>query len=217
MAVNRFVTPVLFIVLFMSAVFGAQAAGLWSVTGRINLAPGVRLNAADLKGWMTLQQVMDGMGLDKAELYARGKIPADIPTTAALKDLEAIVPGFETSTLRDALATVGTSPAPQAATPAAVPTTIPAAPTPTPHVPAGTPQNAGTPQPGATPPADAIRGNMTLKQVAEQNGVGLDAMLAALKLPANTDVNALLKDLVSAGVLTEVTQVRDVVIALKSK
>ncbi|MEP7284823.1 MAG: hypothetical protein ABI947_03530 [Chloroflexota bacterium] len=56
-----------------------------------------------IKGWMTLQQVMDGFQISKDELYPLLGVPADVPPTTALKDLEGLVPGFETTTVRDAL------------------------------------------------------------------------------------------------------------------
>ena len=58
---------------------------------------------------------------------------------------------------------------------------------------------------------------MTLRQVSEQTGVPLGAILEALKLPADVGVDTALKDLISAGKLTEVTQVRDAVTRLQGK
>ncbi|MBP7600792.1 MAG: hypothetical protein KA750_05570, partial [Thermoflexales bacterium] len=209
-------------------VFGSQQLGLWSVTGRtaVNVA---NMTAADLKGWMTLTDVMTGIKISKPELYDLMKIPADVPETAALKDLEKIVPGFETSTLRDALTARG------AAAPALI---APTAVAPTPLAPAiqATVRITGTgalsathatddgtrPTPTALPPGvtltvDQIKGSMTLRQVSEQTGVPLGAILEALKLPADAGVDTALKDLISAGKLTEVTQVRDAVTRLLGK
>jgi hypothetical protein len=172
---------------------------------------------------------MTGIKISKPELYGLMKIPADVPETAALKDLEKIVPGFETSTLRDALTARG------AAAPALI---APTAVAPTPVAPAiqATVRITGTgalsathatddgtrPTPTALPPGvtlsvDQIKGSMTLRQVSEQTGVSLGAILEALKLPADAGVDTALKDLISAGKLTEVTQVRDAVTRLLGK
>jgi hypothetical protein len=228
MRVNPIFVPLLFVFVLFGSVFGSQQLGLWSVTGRtaVNVA---NMTAADLKGWMTLTDVMTGIKISKPELYDLMKIPADVPETAALKDLEKIVPGFETSTLRDALTARG------AAAPALI---APTAVAPTPVAPAiqATVRITGTgalsathatddgtrPTPTALPPGvtlsvDQIKGSMTLRQVSEQTGVPLGAILEALKLPADAGVDTALKDLISAGKLTEVTQVRDAVTRLLGK
>lgn len=228
MRVNPLFVPLLFVFVLFGSVFGSQQLGLWSVTGRtaVNVA---NMTAADLKGWMTLTDVMTGIKISKPELYDLMKIPADVPETAALKDLEKIVPGFETSTLRDALTARG------AAAPALI---APTAVAPTPVAPAiqATARITGTgalsathatddgtrPTPTALPPGvtlsvDQIKGSMTLRQVSEQTGVPLGAILEALKLPADAGVDTALKDLISAGKLTEVTQVRDAVTRLLGK
>ena len=228
MRVNPIFVPLLFVFVLLGTVFGSQLLGLWSVTGRsaVNTA---NMTAADLKGWMTLTDVMTGIKISKPELYDLMKIPADVPETAALKDLEKIVPGFETSTLRDALTARG------AAAPALI---APTAVAPTPVAPAiqATVRITGTgalsathatddgtrPTPTALPPGvtltvDQIKGSMTLRQVSEQTGVPLGAILEALKLPADAGVDTALKDLISAGKLTEVTQVRDAVTRLLGK
>ena len=235
MRVNPIFVPLLFVFVLLGTVFGSQLLGLWSVTGRsaVNTA---NMTAADLKGWMTLTDVMTGIKISKPELYDLMKIPADVPETAALKDLEKIVPGFETSTLRDALTARGAvAPAPVQAAPTAV---APAPVAPAPVAPAiqptvritGTGALSAThasddglrPTPTALPPGvtltvDQIKGSMTLRQVSEQTGVPLGAILEALGLPADVGVDTALKDLISAGKLTEVTQVRDAVTRLQGK
>lgn len=102
MRVNPFLIPIILIVALLSTVFVAQRVGVWSVTGRTEVTE-QQLAPADIKGWMTLQQVIDGTGLSQAELYQIAGIPADVPASTALKDVEGIVAGFEISTLRDAL------------------------------------------------------------------------------------------------------------------
>ena len=102
MRVNPFFMPVIVIVVLLGTVFVAQAAGIWSTSGRDTVDLG-QMTPADIKGWMTLQQVMDGVGISQSDLYALAGIPANLPPTTVLKDLEPLIPGFEISTLRDAL------------------------------------------------------------------------------------------------------------------
>lgn len=107
MKINPFLAPAIVIVVLIGSVLSAQALGAWSTSGRtaVNLQ---QLAPADIKGWMTLQQVMDGLNLTQTELYTLANVPPDVPTSTALKDLESLVPGFEVSTLREALAATPT-------------------------------------------------------------------------------------------------------------
>jgi hypothetical protein len=102
MRVNPLLAPALFIVILLGTIAIAQLTGGWIISGRTTINTG-ELAIDDIKGWMTLQQVMDGVRISKEDLYALVNLPSDIPTTTALKDLESVVPDFETSTLRDAL------------------------------------------------------------------------------------------------------------------
>lgn len=237
MRVNPFLVPIIVIAALLGSSLIAQAGGFWSTSGRtsVNLD---NLTAVDLKGWMTLQQVMDGMKVSKEQLYAAGNIPLDVPTSTALKELEGIVPDFEVSTLREKLgAPAGYVPEEMMsgdhdmepmATPVAASTPIPQ-PTATPivHTQPVTGTHAGdgsgtglgpTPlPPGQILPADQIKGRMTLREVADQCAVPLDKLLAALNLPADTDPNTGLKDLINSGKIADVDPVRVAVAALQQK
>ncbi|MBI4789765.1 MAG: hypothetical protein HY782_22260 [Chloroflexi bacterium] len=103
MRVNPFLMPILVVVPLFGTVFTAQAMGQWSTTGRIAINSST-MTAADLKGWMTLQNVMDGLNLSQSDLYAAGKIPANVPPSTALNKLESLVPGFSVASLRETLA-----------------------------------------------------------------------------------------------------------------
>ena len=218
--------PIIVIVALLGTTLIAQAAGLWSTSGK-DSTDLENMSAADIKGWMTLQQVMDGLKISKEELYSVGGIPLDIPTEKALKDLEGVVPDFEISTLRDKLAAPANLIEPLA----------PIEPTPLPQ-PTATLQPLSTPvhtqpitgtlhsgdgtgvgptplPPGQVLPADQIKGRMTLREVSEQCAVPLDQLLAALNLPTTTDSDVAIKDLINAGTLTEVTAVKDVVVKLQ--
>jgi hypothetical protein len=218
--------PIIVIVALLGTTFIAQAAGFWSTSGKdsIDLE---NMTSADIKGWMTLQQVMDGLKISKEELYAVGGIPLDIPTETALKELEGIVPGFEISVLREKfavpanpiepLAPIEPPPLPQpTATPVATAThTQPI--TGTQHSGDGTGIGPTPLPPGQVLPADQVKGRMTLGEVSDQCAVPLDQLLIALNLPPGTNPNIALKDLINAGTLAEVTVVKDAVAKLQSK
>ncbi len=223
MRVNPFVMPIIVIVALLGTVFGAQATGLWSTSSRTttNLS---EMTPEDIKGWMTLQQVMDGLRISQDELYTLGGIPGDISPATALKDLEALVPGFETSALRDALLARLSTPGNDATLPAGTASPVeadapnpPEPPSATAITPTGESQEAATQPAEQALPADQIKGTMTLREVSTQCAVPLEALLAALALPTGTDPDAAIKDLVEQGKLAEVTTVQEAVSALQKK
>ncbi len=233
MRVNPLFVPVLFIAALLGTVSVAQSAGLWSTSGRTAVIL-EQLTPADVKGWMTLQQIADGFGLSQAELYALIDIPNDVPTDTALKDVEKLAPGFEISALRDALQARQTPPATPAAAPA-TPTPLPpdtATPAPLAPTDAGPsePQNAPagrdsagvhvTPTPlpaGAVLPGSEIKGRMSLREIGELCAVPLDALLAALNVPAGADTTIPIRELVSQGQIASLSDAQQAVTALQSK
>jgi hypothetical protein len=161
--VNKWLLPTLALALLLGTVGAAQAAGWWLVSGREMVDLDHLAGGADVKGWMTLQQVADGSGIATATLYTRLGLSADILPETPRKDLEGVVEGFETSTVRTVvdealgLAPAGGAEEPSAATPVAegtaeatpAPTAMPtstAVPDPTAadaHTPAGTGSGEG--------------------------------------------------------------------------
>lgn len=222
MRVHPLLVPILFVVAFLGTVAVAQSAGLWSTSGRTSVTLS-QLAPADVKGWMTLQQVAEGFGLSQAELYALVNLPADVPASTALKDVEKLAPGFEVSALREALEARMAAPA--------APTDAPALPTPTPasagqnqpQNKAGGGNNAGahvTPTPlpaGAVLPGSEIKGRMSLREISDLCAVPLDALLAALNLPAGANTDAPIRELVSQGQIPSLSAAQEAVTALQSK
>jgi len=218
-----------------------MANGNWIVSGK-QMVDVTNLTAAEeIKGWMTLQQVADGFGINPTDLYAMAAIPEGVPMSTALKDLEGVLDGFEITVLRDAVTgylgngqigavipamdvTVATEPA---ATPASTPTPQPSptsdaaatatAPT---HVPQGSGEGDGTGPtplpPGTVLDASQIKGKHTLSDIAEQAQVPLDQLFVLLKLSDEQDPAATVRDLVDAGLVDEVDAVRSAVLELQS-
>lgn len=241
MTVNKLMLPILALLIFFGTIGVAQATGYWVVSGRQMFEDGTILSGADVRGWMTLQQVADGVGLDVADLYGRLGLPDSIAADTALKDLEGIIPDFEVTTVRDAVdiylglaepvsadqASVEGTAVPSE-TPIPTPTPEPATPqTPvaesTPiHVPLADGGGDGlgtgpTPlPPGETLAAVDIKGRSTLQEIVDQAHVPADALLAALGLPPDTDMHTALKDLAADGRIVEVDAVRTAVAELQA-
>jgi hypothetical protein len=92
MKINPFVYGVMVVIVFFGIIIGFQQAGVWSTSGKVNASGGrVQPSAADvntIKGWMTLEQVSTTFNIPVADLLAAFDLPADTPTSTALKDLE---------------------------------------------------------------------------------------------------------------------------------
>jgi len=221
MRINPFFMPILLIVALLGTTFTAQALGIWTTSGR-DAVDVTKLTPADLKGWMTLQQLIDGLPISQADLYRVGGIPSDTPPTTALKDMESVV---SVTTLREKLTAYYASASPMtsggtaqvAATPTPQATSIPGT---TATAKAASGETHATPTPlsaGQVLAADQIKGKNTLKEVSEQCRVPLDKILAGLKLDPKTDPNITIKDLIDQGKITDVTDVQKVVATLQGK
>ena len=244
MRVNKWLVPTLALILMLGTVGIAQANGWWIVSGKEMVNVEQLTGGIDVKGWMTLQQVADGVDMDTATLYAQLGLSADIPPETALKDLEKIVEGFEVSVVRDVVdAVLGKAPAADAGpAPAAdaepvaveatpVPTVVVATAAPTPttqpttapaaeHAPQGEGAGTGTGTgeegvPPAVTSALDIKGRHTLQEIADATGIDLADLLAALELPADTGPGTAVRDLVEAGLVSEVEAIRTVVAELQ--
>lgn len=75
-------------------VVGSQTLGWFKTTGQMTSSTGERVAPAagadtyEIKGWMTLQEVLDAYPVTQATLYARFAIPADTPTSTTLSELK---------------------------------------------------------------------------------------------------------------------------------
>lgn len=218
---SRWLMPLLSLVLFFGAIGVAQAAGWWVTSGREAVAVG-EMMTDDLKGWMTVQQAADGLGVPADDLVDLVGAPAGSVVTAAtaFKDIEGLVTGFDLTAYREKVQTyldqrAGTG---LTATAAAVPTAT------TPNPPTGT-ETATSPAlvpttthvPTATPagtPAEDIRGSMTVREVAEANGIAIGGLLSAAGLPADLDPDTVLRDIQGIVPGFEIQTLRDAVTAL---
>lgn len=244
MTTNKLLLPLLALAIFFGAIGAAQATGNWVVSGRQIYDAGNLTDGANVRGWMSLQEVADGAGIPIDELYTRLSIPESIAPDTPIKDLEGVIPDFEVTTVRDVVdeflgisgpeeveipgkdeaSPAGETPVPTAtpvATGVPIPTILPSS-TVT-HVPLGDgsgDQLGSGPTP--LPPGEVlspldIKGRSTLQEIVDQADVPADALLAALGLPADTDMHTALKDLVADGRIAEVDAVRLVVAELQAR
>ena len=122
--VNHYVYGVMTVVIFMGVILGAQALGLWSTSGKVDTSgKPVEITGkdpAEIKGWMLLGDIATAYNVPLSEIYAAFKLPADIPATTAIKDLEGKGENFSTTTLKAWIAQkIGVAAPPIATTPKA--------------------------------------------------------------------------------------------------
>ena len=105
MRLNRHLHAVATVFVFLGIIWAAQVGGIWTTSGKVTAA-GERITAtgadvAEVRGWMTVDEVASAYKVPVAELYAQFGVPADTTPTTQLKDLEPIAPGFSVTALRD--------------------------------------------------------------------------------------------------------------------
>ncbi len=228
--INRFFVPILAVGLLLGTVWVAQASGWWLVSGKELVDVANLQSSADIRGWMTFQQLSDGYAIELQTLYRLVGVQPDLPPETALKDMESVVPGFEMETVREVVAVylgeevveeaIGavTTPMPavtddQAAmpSPAAMPTVTPTVV----HEPKGEASALGSTGSGDPAATVEIKGRQTLQEVADQAELPLADLIAGLDLPADTDASQPLRDLVAGGVLDSIDTVRIAVAGLQ--
>ncbi len=173
MTVNKYLMPIIAIAALIAVVLGARLTGDWIVSGK--QIPLGDMTAADIKGWMTLQNISDGLQIPLPDLYKLAGIPEGtaVPPTTAMKDLEGLVAGFEVSLLREAAAAylAGDAPAQAPAPEPAPPVATMASATSVPTQPA-TPEATATPAPTQPPAPEAVVTPHTPQSTGEGTGEG---------------------------------------------
>jgi len=121
MKVSLWVSPVVSAVVLFGSVGVATISGDWVTGGREQVAQKAQLTVDDVKGWMTLQQAADGLGIPVASVIELIDPPdaAGLGPTTVFKDVEAKVPGFELATFRERLREYLAAGSARAATPGA--------------------------------------------------------------------------------------------------
>ena len=204
------VAPIATVAILFGSVGVATATGGWVTSGKQVITATTQLTVDDFKGWMTLQQAADGVGVDVATLIALVGAPAGVTVTpaTAFKDLETLVPGFELGDFKEQVrALVGGVPAPSAtpgATSIASPTTLGPS-----RQPSASGTRTGTPTGTGTGATQSITGQMTIRQVAEAYKLDPATLAREAGLPATISLDAALKDLKNAVPGFEIQTIRD--------
>ena len=189
--------------LIVGLIFSASSIGWFQTSGRVDGSGGkIELTAtstgADLKGWMTIQDLLDAFSIPKEEFVATFNLPSDIDTTEKLGPLGESVEGFELEAVRtwlDARVQVANGEVPESADPAAS------------HEP-----QSGALGDGTGEWADAavqVRGRTTLDELVAATGSSRAELFEVFAIPTSVPGSTRLVDLESVGVTgVEVLDVR---------
>jgi hypothetical protein len=103
MKIKPVVYGVLVLALFFGVILSFQAAGIWSVSGKVTSGgERVQPSAADvnsIKGWMTLEQISTTFNVPVSDIITQFDLPADTSSDTAIKDLES--DSFSVTNLRE--------------------------------------------------------------------------------------------------------------------
>ena len=193
MRINPIVYGVLVLTVFFGIIMGFQAAGFWSISGKVDTSgEAMQPSATDvntIKGWMTLEQIVTTYNVPLADLLKQFELPSDTKSTTAIKDLESDL--FSVTNLRTWLKS--------RTQPAGVLQTTSTTPVPTQTV-VSTPDSSKvvTPVPtGHVAPAKTITGKTTFQELLDW-GVSKDVVQKVIgtDLPAPAVV---IKDFVTGN------------------
>ena len=183
---RAWIAPVASLAIVAGAIGVADATGAWVTSGRQVITAGTAMSVDDLKGWMTLQQAADGLGLPVSEVIVLLGAPTGVAlgSGTAFKDLESLVPGFELTAFREVLRVrvAGADPSPV--------------------------------EPAGESGEGSVTGQSTLRSVATAAGIDPAALARECGLPAGVDLDATLRSLRSSHPDLELDDVRDAVARL---
>lgn len=189
MKIKPIVYGIIVISVFFCIIFGFQAAGVWSTSGKVDSSgKAIQPSSSDpttIKGWMTLEQVVNTYNVPLSDILTQFNLPVTTPITTAVKDLESDT--FNTSALIAWL---------QSRTlPTNIPAAINEATSPTPVATQGPTEISETLTPIATEhlaPDRTITGKTTFQEMIDW-GVTIESIQTIIGEPI-TDYNVVIKD-----------------------
>jgi polyferredoxin len=95
---------ILTVTIFFGGLLASKSLGLLNVLPN-QITSGTKLNAEEIKGYMTLKEVSIGTGIELPDLYKRLGIPSSVPEDTKLKEIKNFVDGFEIEAAKEELET----------------------------------------------------------------------------------------------------------------
>lgn len=193
------------IALIVGLVVGAKAMGWYGTSGKVSAATGEAITLGpssvgdDIKGWMTVQQVLDGFSLKKESLYSKFSIPSTVSTKTTVGSLSEEISTFELPALREWIDTKNADSGKAVPQPTASSSTAPATPTASAH-------------PEATSPSSTfeVKGKSTIQEVLDATSVSRAEFYKRFSIPDRVPTSTPLSGVQGEGAEGfEVSAVRD--------
>ena len=207
--VNIFVYMVIGLVFFVGSCQVAHLAGWWNTSGKVSVTgeniTATGTNPDEIRGFMTIQEVLTAYKVTWEEFSKKFNLPADTALSAPLNTLEKVSPDFSVTKLRDWLkekiSVTGEIPKAAVETPKAA--------VETPKATVETPKATGeTPKATSTNPDD-IKGFMTIQDVLTTYKVTWEEFSNKFNLPVETALSSPLNTLEKVSPDFSVTKLRD--------
>ena len=103
--VNIFVYMLIGLFLFIGSCQVAHLAGLWYTSGKVSVTgetiKATGANPAEIRGFMTIQEVLTAYNVTWEEFYKKFNLPKDTELTSPLNTLEKKSADFSVTKLRD--------------------------------------------------------------------------------------------------------------------
>jgi len=101
---NKSVKPIFILIIVFLIFFGG--IGITKVTGLFEVLPPpiiseTKINPEEIKGYMTIEDLLNGLGMDLDEMDKKLDLPTSIPKDTKLKDIKNIIPNFEVEGARE--------------------------------------------------------------------------------------------------------------------
>jgi polyferredoxin len=101
-AIRPLTVIILVIAIFFGGLLTSKSVGLFDVLPKPVTAD-TKLSVEEIKGYMTLNNVSTGTGIDIKDLYKKLEIPDSVPGDTKLKDVKNFVPDFEVEAAKEKL------------------------------------------------------------------------------------------------------------------
>lgn len=88
--------------MFFGSIFLFQALGVYQLKHE-PVKQGEVMQPAEVKGYMTIKEAAEATNMELTEFYEKFKIPAEVPETTKMKEISAIVPGYDFHAVKEAL------------------------------------------------------------------------------------------------------------------
>jgi len=93
---------IIVIAIFFGGLLASKSVGLFNLLPKA-VTTGTKLSVEEIKGYMTLNDVSTGTGIEIKKLYKKLGMPDSVPADTKLKEVKNFVGGFEVEAAKEKL------------------------------------------------------------------------------------------------------------------